>query len=166
MTLACAEVRVEPRVLFRLELPSKRSIGVKAKPAKVVRDVLGPILSQYGWALDAVAVKRDATEQEAAIHGDDLQPLVELNDTVAAIDNCRLVVTTITSEEVNARLLEEMVRAKAHSSQRPSEVDARSSSSRGSNVGGSGGPAKLGRVSKETLFVTIITQRLICLLNF
>ena len=44
--LGCAEVRVEPRVLFRLELPSGKSIGVKAKPAKVIRDVLGPILLQ------------------------------------------------------------------------------------------------------------------------
>ena len=44
--LGCTEVRVEPRVLFRLELPSKKSIGVKAKPAKVIRDVLGPILLQ------------------------------------------------------------------------------------------------------------------------
>ena len=44
--LGCTEVRVEPRVLFRLELPSKKSIGVKAKPAKVIQDVLGPILLQ------------------------------------------------------------------------------------------------------------------------
>ena len=29
-----------------LELPSGKSIGVKAKPAKVIRDVLGPILLQ------------------------------------------------------------------------------------------------------------------------
>ena len=33
-------------MLFRLELPSKKSIGVKAKPAKVIQDVLGPILLQ------------------------------------------------------------------------------------------------------------------------
>ena len=28
-SLGCTEVRVEPRVLFRLELPSKKSIGKK-----------------------------------------------------------------------------------------------------------------------------------------
>jgi len=83
-TLACAEVRVEPRVLFRLELPSKKSIGVKAKPAKLVKDVLGPILNQYGWELDAMVVKRE---------GDSLnQKPVELFNTVASIDNSRLVV--------------------------------------------------------------------------
>ena len=54
--LGCTEVRVEPRVLFRLELPSKKSIGVKAKPAKVIRDVLGPILLQYGWSLEETTV--------------------------------------------------------------------------------------------------------------
>jgi len=80
-TLGCTEVRVEPRVLFRLELPSGKSIGVKAKPAKVAKDVLGPILSQYGWDLSAVTVRR---EREGRV--------VDLESTVASIDNTRLVV--------------------------------------------------------------------------
>jgi regulator of G-protein signaling len=83
-TLACAEVRVEPRVLFRLELPSKKSIGVKAKPLKLVKDVLGPILNQYNWELDAMIVRRE---------GDSTNQLpVDLLSTVASIDNSRLVV--------------------------------------------------------------------------
>ena len=142
-SLACAEVRVEPRVLFRLELPSKRSIGVKAKPAKVVKDVLGPILSQYGWALEAVAVRRDILEGQDA-EDEVVDESVDLHETVASIDNCRLVVTAVTSDEVNARLLEEMVKAKNSSGRH--ETDAKSNSSRGSNAGGGGGPAKLGRV--------------------
>lgn len=83
-SLACAEVRVEPRVLFRLELPSKKSIGVKAKPAKLVKDVLGPILNQYNWELDTMIVRRegDSTNQSP----------VDLFSTVASIDNNRLVV--------------------------------------------------------------------------
>ncbi len=83
-TLGCTEVRVEPRVLFRLELPTGKSIGVKAKPAKVVRDVLGPILRQYGWDLGAVVVRRDGGS--GSVSG------VDLESTVASIDNCRLSV--------------------------------------------------------------------------
>jgi len=87
-TLGCTEVRVEPRVLFRLELPSGKSIGVKAKPAKVARDVLGPILQQYGWELSAVSVHR---EREGRV--------IDLDSTVASIDNTRLVVFTVYSTE-------------------------------------------------------------------
>ena len=46
-------------MLFRLELPSKKSIGVKAKPVKLIREVLGPILNQYGWNLEGMSVRRD-----------------------------------------------------------------------------------------------------------
>ena len=34
------EVRVEARILFRLELPSHKSIGVKAKQGKTVAEVI------------------------------------------------------------------------------------------------------------------------------
>jgi regulator of G-protein signaling len=87
-TLGCTEVRVEPRVLFRLELPSGKSIGVKAKPAKVARDVLGPILNQYGWDLSSVCVRR---EREGRV--------IDLDSTVASIDNTRLVVVTMERAE-------------------------------------------------------------------
>merc|ERR1719322_2256524 len=90
--LGCAEVRVEPRVLFRLELPSGKSIGVKAKPAKVIRDVLGPILLQYGWNLEetTVAVSDGGGVGGGAAKEDLIE--VDLGDTVRAIDNMRLVV--------------------------------------------------------------------------
>ena len=76
---------MEPRVLFRLELPSKKSIGVKAKPQKLVREVLGPILHQYGWNLEAVEVRRDGSADQSG---------VDLEATVASIDNSRLIVTS------------------------------------------------------------------------
>ena len=34
------QVRVEARILFRLELPSHKSIGVKAKQGKTVAEVI------------------------------------------------------------------------------------------------------------------------------
>lgn len=81
-SLGCSEVRVEPRVLFRLELPSKKSIGVKAKQTKLVEEVLGPILSQYGWNLSDMVVRMDGGRGG-----------VDLKASVTSIDNTRLVVT-------------------------------------------------------------------------
>jgi len=83
-TLGCSEVRVEPRVLFRLELPSKKSIGVKAKQTKLVEEVLGPILSQYGWSLQDMTVRLD--------QGPRRQESVDMRSSVTSIDNSRLVV--------------------------------------------------------------------------
>ena len=129
--LGCSEVRVEPRVLFRLELPSKKSIGVKAKPAKIVRDVLGPILAQYGWSLESMLVTRDNAlrRSNASQH-----TAVNMNETVASIDNCRLLVATKirssvgTIEEINrainSKVLEELLRKKSNSTSKLSSTEA------------------------------------------
>ena len=132
--LGCSEVRVEPRVLFRLELPSKKSIGVKAKPAKVVRDVLGPILAQYGWSLESMLVTRDVV---LARSDATQQVVVNMEDTVAAIDNCRLLVQTKvrssvgTIEEINrainSKVLEDLLRRKSNSTSKLSSNDAHGS---------------------------------------
>jgi len=92
-TLGCSEVRVEPRVLFRLELPSKKSIGVKAKQTKLVEEVLGPILSQYGWSLQDMTVRLD--------QGPRRQEVVDMRSSVTSIDNSRLVVHHMSEEMGN-----------------------------------------------------------------
>merc|ERR1719266_3261487 len=109
-SLGCVEVRVEPRVLFRLELPSKKSIGVKAKPAKLVKEVLGPILNQYGWNLEAMSVRRDVPNSHGG-HVDPEVALVDLEATVASIDNSRLLVTP-KSADINSELLRDLLRTK------------------------------------------------------
>jgi len=92
--LGCTEVRVEPRVLFRLELPSRKSIGVKAKQTKLVEDVLRPILQQYGWNLDLMTIRLD---------GDNIgNKEIDLRANVTIIDNSRLVVCHKTKEEMNS----------------------------------------------------------------
>jgi len=83
--LHCTEVRVEARILFRLELPSHKSIGVKAKQGKTVAEVLGPILLQYGWTVPEVEIYLD---QDGTNHG----TRVELEANVGVIDNKRLFV--------------------------------------------------------------------------
>ena len=90
-TLGCSEVRVEPRVLFRLELPSKKSIGVKAKQTKLVEEVLGPILAQYGWSLADMVVRLDGARAGS----------VELRSSVTSIDSSRLVVSQREEGEQN-----------------------------------------------------------------
>jgi len=83
--LHCTEVCVEARVLFRLELPSHKSIGVKAKQGKTVAEVLQPILLQYGWNVPEVEVYLD---NEGRQEGE----RVDLGANVTAIDNKRLFV--------------------------------------------------------------------------
>ena len=54
--LGCTEVRVEQRVNFKLEIPGQRTLSVKTKTCKRVRDVLAPLLRQYHWDLAETAV--------------------------------------------------------------------------------------------------------------
>jgi regulator of G-protein signaling len=56
-TLGSKEVMIEKRVLFRMDLPHRKSIGVKAKPNRTVRDVFKPILNKYGYKLDSIIVQ-------------------------------------------------------------------------------------------------------------
>jgi regulator of G-protein signaling len=56
-TLGSKEVMIEKRVLFRMDLPHRKSIGVKAKPNRTIRDVFKPILNKYGYKLDGIIVQ-------------------------------------------------------------------------------------------------------------
>ena len=125
-TLGCTEVRVEPRVLFRLELPTKKSIGVKAKPAKLVKEVLGPILHQYGWNLDTMSVRRDVPNSHGG-HVDPEVALVDLEATVASIDNSRLLVGHKTAD-INTELLRDLLRSKRSDSTEGAVIHSRTSS--------------------------------------
>lgn len=56
VVLAGKEVRVEKRVVFRLDLPNRKTVGVKAKPGKLLGEVLRPILHKYGYKLEFVTL--------------------------------------------------------------------------------------------------------------
>lgn len=111
-SLGCSEVRVEPRVLFRLELPSKKSIGVKAKQTKLVEEVLGPILSQYGWNLADMTVRLDGQRAGPG-------PGVELRASVTTIDNTRLVVAHRTAETEAMEAADTLETADSRTDSRP-----------------------------------------------
>ena len=54
-SLGCREVRVEPRLLLRLQLPNNScSLGIKARPGRLLAEVVGPVIRQYGWRLEEV----------------------------------------------------------------------------------------------------------------
>ncbi|XP_023329260.1 regulator of G-protein signaling loco, partial [Eurytemora carolleeae] len=112
-TLGGAEVRVEPRVLFRLELPSKKSIGVKAKQTKLVEEVLRPILHQYGWNLDQMLVQ---VERQGVRSG------VDYRSGVKSIDNSRLTVS-YQNQEMQSKALDEVMRR--HSDTESLKTDSR-----------------------------------------
>ena len=55
-TLGSKEIKIEKRVLFRMDLPNKKSIGVKAKPNRTIQDVFRPILHKYNIRLEDMVV--------------------------------------------------------------------------------------------------------------
>lgn len=54
--LAACEVRIEQRVMFKLDLPNRKVIAVKSKHTKIIVDVLKPILHKYTYRLEDVNV--------------------------------------------------------------------------------------------------------------
>ncbi|XP_046385174.1 regulator of G-protein signaling loco isoform X2 [Ischnura elegans] len=54
--LGSREVRVERRIIFRVDLPSRKTIGVKSGPDRTLGHVLRPILHKYGYRLENVAL--------------------------------------------------------------------------------------------------------------
>ncbi|XP_033757456.1 LOW QUALITY PROTEIN: regulator of G-protein signaling loco-like [Pecten maximus] len=80
-TLGSREVMIERRVLFRMDLPNRKSIGVKAKPNRSIRDVFKPILNKYGFKLDGICVELSG------------QPgMVDIDAQVSTIDNQRVLI--------------------------------------------------------------------------
>ena len=74
----------------------------------MVKEVLGPILNQYGWNLEAMSVRRDVPNSHGG-HVDPEVALVDLEATVASIDNSRLLVATKTAD-INSELLKDLLR--------------------------------------------------------
>ena len=80
------EVRVEPRVLFRLELPSKQAIEVKSETPKTIAEVLVPILAQYNLSLEDTIVRLVRSGNQGSKG-------VDMGASIMTIDNTTLLVT-------------------------------------------------------------------------
>lgn len=56
IVLSGKEVKIERRVVFRLDLPNRKTIAVKSKQNKSLSQVLRPILHKYGYRLEMVTL--------------------------------------------------------------------------------------------------------------
>lgn len=81
------EVRIERRVLFRLDLPNRKTVCIKARPNKLTSEVLKPILHKYSYKLDLMSIHKVGEEKS-----------INLKAPITEIDGDRLVVQT--KEEV------------------------------------------------------------------
>lgn len=54
--LAGCEVTVEHRVIFKVDLPNRKTISIKSKYTKKIIDVLRPSLHKYQFNIDQVLV--------------------------------------------------------------------------------------------------------------
>lgn len=75
------EVRVEQRVLFKIDLPNRKVISVKSKANKILADVLQPILTRYGFKLE-----------EMKTFVKDKEQMVDISLPVTAIEQERLII--------------------------------------------------------------------------
>ncbi|XP_075222351.1 regulator of G protein signaling family member locomotion defects isoform X2 [Lycorma delicatula] len=83
IVLGGQEVRIEDRVVFRLDLPNRKTVAVKSKHNKTLAQVLRPILHKYGYRLEMVTLCL-MSENE----------VVEPSVSVVAVDNQRIQVLT------------------------------------------------------------------------
>ncbi|OTF77095.1 regulator of G protein signaling-like protein, partial [Euroglyphus maynei] len=61
--LGCVELRVEQRVIFRIEFPSQDIIGVKTRPTKLCSEIFHPLLIRYGYRPEHTVMTIAETEQ-------------------------------------------------------------------------------------------------------
>lgn len=75
--LAGCEVMVEQRVIFKVDLPNRKTISIKSKYTKKIMEVLRPSLHKYQFNIDQVIVACGNRS-------------IDLNQSVTAIDGMRL----------------------------------------------------------------------------
>ncbi|XP_045461609.1 regulator of G-protein signaling loco isoform X2 [Harmonia axyridis] len=83
--LASCEVKIQQRVVFKLDLPNRKTVSVKSKATKMIIDVLKPILHKYDFTLDQVVV----------INPKDGGSVIDVRSPITSIDNLRLQVQFI-----------------------------------------------------------------------
>lgn len=81
LKLAGQEVVVEKRVLFKIDLPNRKTIAVKSKCGKVLIEVLRPILQKYQYNFENVTVSSRNFQS------------VDVRLPVTSVDGGRLLIT-------------------------------------------------------------------------
>ncbi|KAL3289063.1 hypothetical protein HHI36_003505, partial [Cryptolaemus montrouzieri] len=83
--LAGCEVRIQQRVVFKLDLPNRKTVSVKSKATKMIIDVLKPILHKYDFSVDQVRV----------VNPRDGDSLVDIRQPITSIDGLKLQVQLV-----------------------------------------------------------------------
>ncbi|KAH3886772.1 hypothetical protein DPMN_010785 [Dreissena polymorpha] len=86
--LGSKEVTIEERVLFRMDLPNKKCIGVKAKPNRLIKDVFKPILNKYGYRMETIDIHLNGQSDSLC-----------LDNLVSTIDSQRVIVLAQAPEQ-------------------------------------------------------------------
>ncbi|KAG7153808.1 Regulator of G-protein signaling loco-like, partial [Homarus americanus] len=114
------EVRLEQRIIFRLDLPNRKTVCVKAKPNKVTNDVLKPILLKYGYKLDLMFVHKVGEEKGVnlkchvnELDGDKL--VVQTKEEVKewGVESGRQTKRGTTLDEITNRVFEDLLKGKS-----------------------------------------------------
>ncbi|XP_054260544.1 regulator of G-protein signaling loco isoform X2 [Macrosteles quadrilineatus] len=124
--LGAQEVRVEDRVVFRLDLPNRKTVAVKSKQGKTLAQVLRPILHRYGYRLEMVTLclmsENEVVEPMAlvdSVNTQRLQVLTRSTPTECAHLGWRTgechnkVKSAPTLDEITNRVFEELLQGKA-----------------------------------------------------
>ncbi|CAB3362545.1 Hypothetical predicted protein [Cloeon dipterum] len=111
--LSGKEVRVEQRVVFRLDLPSKKTLGVRAKASKTLAEVLKPILNKHNLKLENAIVTLicdttplDVNKPITSVENERLQVCISGNSAGQAKGN------KSTLDEITNRVFEELLQGK------------------------------------------------------
>ncbi|XP_065337501.1 regulator of G-protein signaling loco isoform X3 [Cloeon dipterum] len=111
--LSGKEVRVEQRVVFRLDLPSKKTLGVRAKASKTLAEVLKPILNKHNLKLENAIVTLicdttplDVNKPITFVENERLQVCISGNSAGQAKGN------KSTLDEITNRVFEELLQGK------------------------------------------------------
>lgn len=91
--LAGQEMTLEPRIVFKVDLPNRKIISVRSKTTKKLGEVLQPILKKYGYLMDMV---------EVYDRGSDVR--LYTNVAISTVDGLRLLVVSRFLEETPQQL--------------------------------------------------------------
>ncbi|KAI5705946.1 hypothetical protein M8J75_003350 [Diaphorina citri] len=119
------ELHIEPRIVFRLDLPNRKTIVIKSKEGKDLDQVLRPILPKHGYRLDMVTLclmsENEVIEHSAPVESVDNQRLQVLTrSTPTPTSNWRESTNSTpkpkgasTLDEITNRVFEELLQGKA-----------------------------------------------------
>ncbi|KAK6635518.1 hypothetical protein RUM44_000770 [Polyplax serrata] len=128
-TLSNKEIHVEQRIVFKLDLPNRRTISVKSKTTKNLGQVLRSVLHKYSYRLEAIAICSVSDNEVlelslpiTAVDGKKLTVLTRSTDTWRNTDstqgsnvtsNKKFVKPGPTLDEITNKVFEEVLQGKA-----------------------------------------------------